>query len=180
MRQFEFTYKLLGSGWADARVFADGCGNQMIISYLTDAPGDMVRAVIALFKMPEGGQVQFSWEDEPGEYRWTIERHGDTVAVKIVESQQNYSKLADDPWPLFFQTECSLLRLATQVRGQMQQIVNEYGLDRYRGQWSTYPFPIDELEQLSKLIVDSKRLDRRYRHEDEEDLGRQGANFKGA
>jgi hypothetical protein len=160
MRQFELTYKLIGSGWADARVFADGCGVSMIISYLSDAPGDMMRAVIALFNQPDGGRVQFSWEDEPGEYRWIIDRIGDTVTLTIIKFDDCFSRQDDHKGELLIETECTLVRLATQVRGQLRQIYNEHGLEGYREKWRTHSFPLDELNLLTKLIVDAKNLHR--------------------
>jgi len=156
MRQFEFTYKLLGSGSAEAWVFVDGRGVQMIISYISDALRDLARAVTDLFNLPDGGQVRFSWEDESGEYRWIINRHGDAVTVKIVKFERCFSKLDDNRGELLFQVDCSLLRLATQVRGQIKQIFNEHGLDGYCEQWRNFSFPLDELDLLTKLIGENR------------------------
>src|SRR6266571_1195228 len=78
-----FNYRLTGTGWSEGRLvigeeFADATA-----SYLSDALGDLLRAVLALAEDSETARA--SWDEEPGEYRWIFERSGDRVRVRLLE-----------------------------------------------------------------------------------------------
>jgi len=157
MKQFSLTYRLVGRGWARAYISAGECEITLTISYLSDALRDLARAVISLFDSRSNGEANCCWHTEPGEYRWLMKRQGDAVMLRIVEFDDCFSRAADDQGQLLFAAKCSLLRLATQIRGQMRQLVNEIGGHGYREQWVSHEFPTRELEQLTTLIADGRR-----------------------
>lgn len=75
-------YRLSGTGWADATVSDGEASAELSASYLADALGDLLRAVVAL---TEGAaEARCSWAEEPGEYRWIFARRGDDVSLRIL------------------------------------------------------------------------------------------------
>ena len=66
------SYRLTGTGWAEARV-ADGSASVTITApNLEDALGVLLEAVGTLLEGAD--EARWLWEEEPGEYRWVFER----------------------------------------------------------------------------------------------------------
>ncbi len=118
------------------------------ISYLSDALGDLTRAVITAATMPIGSCVQSLFADEPGEHRMVIVREADDMIVRIEQSDGYRSSEG----MTVFSARCSYLRLATQVAGQLQQIYNAYGLDGYKAKWIEHDFPLMKMLELREVI----------------------------
>lgn len=165
MPQFTFTYKDIRHGWATALVSADG-GEPYVMgpSYLSDALRDLASAVNALLRMDYPGDVRCSWEAEPGEYRWIlrcVESRGNVdsaiVSIRILEFDHLWAPEEDTAGREAFVTNCSAMRLATQLKRQMKQILNDYGLDGYKGHWVEHAFPSAEFEKICDWIDDAKR-----------------------
>ena len=160
MEQFTFTYTLGEHGWADADVFAVDNLRMGSISYLSDALGDLARAAIALFTAHPTDRVAVSWQQEPGEYRWIMHREGDNVHLVIRHFDDCFNRQEDQEGILRFETTCPWTRLATQVKGQLQQILNEFGEDGYKKRWMEHAFPIEQLKRLEELILAEKQRKR--------------------
>lgn len=58
----------------------------------------------------------------------------------------------DDRGEPLFRTECPRLRFATQVRGQVRQLVNEHGHEGYRER-CRHPFPAAQMARLERQIA---------------------------
>ena len=66
----EFDYRLVGTGWSEARV-ADAHRHAVsTASYLSDALGNTIEAVAPVVE--GAGEPRCSWDEEPGEYRWIL------------------------------------------------------------------------------------------------------------
>lgn len=78
----QFVYRLTGTGWSEATMTIGDASTPMSASYLDDALGDLVAAAVLL----PGAEstVRVSWAEEPGEFRWVLDRSGDQVAVRIL------------------------------------------------------------------------------------------------
>jgi len=62
---FEFDYRLVGTGWSEARV-ADAHRHAVLpASYLLDALGNLIEAVALVVE--GAGEARCSWDEEPGE-----------------------------------------------------------------------------------------------------------------
>jgi cytochrome c len=90
----------------------------------------------------------------------------DEVDLQIVRFDDGSSKLDDEKGKKLFEARCSVLRLATQVKGQMHQLLNEHGEDGYMALWGNREFPMQEFKRLTTLIEDNKldssgKMDRR-------------------
>jgi hypothetical protein len=79
----DFSYRLIGSGWAEASIADERSSVEMTASYLTDALADLLSALAAL-KRGDSDSERFSWDGEPAEYRWLLRREGDEVDVSIL------------------------------------------------------------------------------------------------
>jgi hypothetical protein len=159
VRRMEFTYRLTGKGWAEARI-ADGTSQAVITaSYLSDALGDLLEA---LGTMLEGaGEARCSWEEEPGEYRWIFAREDrDQVTLRILEFADMYARpdtragvvrLAlrpDEEGELRFSTTQPVTVLAQAIADGAAAALAEYGEAGYQAKWLEAPFPVAHLEMI--------------------------------
>ncbi len=80
---FSFSYQLGTAGWSTAAVSDGERTVALTASYLSDALGDLTRAVIALLRGAE--QATLTWHEEPGVTAWRFERQGDDVDMRITQ-----------------------------------------------------------------------------------------------
>ena len=67
-----FSCKLFGRGWIETTLITEDSKIEIIASYLSDAPNDLI---ITLALLLEGeNETECLWQDEPGEYRWVFEK----------------------------------------------------------------------------------------------------------
>jgi hypothetical protein len=141
----EFTYRLTGPGWSEA-VLSDGQHSATLTaSYLSDALGELLDALIHL----RGGaeEVRCSWEEEPGEYRWIFKRSDGRIALAILW----FEDLADEPdeaGRLVFETRQELDALTDAIAAGTQRLLADVGEVGYRREWIEHAFPSDALERL--------------------------------
>jgi len=139
----EFTYRLTGTGWAEARV-ADGTSSATITaSYLEDALGVLLEAIGVLLEGAE--EARCSWEEEPGEYRWVFVREGSDVRLRVIAFADVYSKEPDDKGVVVFDTITPLREIAEVVAQGAQKVLDEYGEGEYLRRWVDHPFPLGHL-----------------------------------
>lgn len=80
--EVEFVYRPTGTGWSEARLTIGRASTPLSASYLDDALGDLVRATATL---PQAqSTVRVSWAEEPGEFRWVLDRSGDELSVRLL------------------------------------------------------------------------------------------------
>ena len=75
-------------------------------SYLSDALGDLIRAVRALLEGAEDARA--SWEEEPGEYRWVFHRNGSEVRMRLLAFPDVYDDAPDEDGQALLDATCSL------------------------------------------------------------------------
>ncbi len=155
MSEFRFSYRVKSRGNAEASVSANGHEEDISPTFITDPLRDLARELIVMLKNPGVERVSCEWVYEPGQYRWIVTRRADRVLIRILLVGFTYSHHEDDECESIFEAECSLLRLATQVKGQMHQVLNDLGQDEYRKLWGG-DFPMSEFLQLTQLIQDRK------------------------
>jgi hypothetical protein len=79
----QFSYRPEGAGWSEGWL---AIGDQFVdatASYLTDALGDFLRAVLDIARGEATARA--TWAEEPGEYCWIFDRSGDLVRVRVLE-----------------------------------------------------------------------------------------------
>lgn len=78
----EFSFRLTGTGWAEARVAEGSNWIRLPASYLSDALGEVLLAIAELQDGEESSVA--SWEEEPGEYRWVFSRNDEDVSLQVL------------------------------------------------------------------------------------------------
>lgn len=119
----------------------------MAFSYLSDALGDLARAVRGLLRgMPE---ATFSFLDEPGEHRFILRRNGDTVGVTVYWFEDDGANLQHGE--LALTAECSVGELATATINCLRKVLDTHGEAGYRERWQEHNFPTQEYRDLLEL-----------------------------
>ena len=155
--QFVLLYRLGDAGNATASLWADGKNTELYISYLSSSPlGDLAHQVTALMLSPDLTKVMSAWQDELGEYRWIIDRLANELNIRVLSFPQTFSREDDEQGSMEFEASCTLIRLATQVRGQLSWMLNEYGESGYEKRWR-HPFPTAEYHSLTEAIIEYRQ-----------------------
>jgi hypothetical protein len=148
--EVEFSFRLTGTGWAGGRIAVGESVATLTASYLSDALGDVIRAVRALL---EGGEnARASWEEEPGEYRWVFQRRASEVQIRLLAFPDVYDKAPDREGEALLDATCSLIDLGLAVASGAQQVLDELGPDEYQQKWVEHPFPTQDLAALYQLL----------------------------
>lgn len=146
----EFSYTLVGSGWAQARVAAGATSATFRASYLTDALADLLAAVTSMV----GGAATATcrWTTEPRENRWVFRREADAVLVQVLRLADVEHREPDERGAVAFQTRLPLRELAEAVADGATQTLSALGEAGYREAWVEHPFPTARLQRLRALL----------------------------
>lgn len=142
----DFTYTLTGAGWARARLRIGGDSVRLRVSYLDDALGDLVRGVRALKR--GASPVRVNWSDEPGTYRWILDRAGDDVRVTLLAFHDLWFQEPDEDGTVLLDRTCAVAALSDAVAAGARAVLEEWGEDGYRRRWCEHDFPTGALLQL--------------------------------
>ena len=144
-------YRLTGAGWSKCVV---SCGEQSCVttaSYLSDALGNLVRASVAL--LSGFSAVTFSFEEEPGEYRWVIRSPRlNEIDVVILQFPDLYSGQPDQEGQEIFRVRCVPETFAEAVHEAASRVLKEEGEAGYAEKWAEHPFPTQQLEELRRHL----------------------------
>ncbi len=146
----EFHYELSGSGWSDCRVAVRGTECKVSASYLSDALGDLARAVESCLRGVDESRATFT--EEPGEWRWCLSKVGnDKIRIRIVELPD--WDLAEETGEVVFEAECSPRALGRAVARELARLLQLHGMAGYRKQWGMHDFPLERLQALERLLA---------------------------
>jgi len=140
------TWVLDGRGWATCTVEDHQAKAEVSVSYISNAPEDLLTAVARLLTGQAETRAQF--EAEPTAYRWIFYRQVDDVWICLLE-------LPDGRAPDNKGTEIWSGRLGIDALGRavircFDEVARTYGESGYRGTWGEH-FPRIELEALRRL-----------------------------
>jgi hypothetical protein len=145
------SYKLTGSGWSECTVAIKEQRVTITASYLSDAWGDLLAAVVRIVEGETEAMASFT--EEPGEYRWRLIRMGsDRLLVRIIEFPDFWGDKPDEEGKLIFDAECRLRTFAGAVLSASQRLLEEHGIEGYLGKWVEHPFPLERQERLRQLL----------------------------
>lgn len=149
---FTTDYRITGLGWSECVVSDETQTCTVTASYLSDALGHLLiaaSAVVSLFR-----RVTFSFEEEPGEYRWVITSLGmNEIQVEILDFQKSWSVKPDEAGSSVFKTNCLPDTFARAVFSAAQQVLSEYGETGYAEKWVEHPFPILQFRELERILA---------------------------
>ncbi len=142
----EFSYRLTGSGWADARLAHGDDWTELSASYLSDTVGELL---LALAQLQDGDiAATASWEQEPGEYRWLFRREADDVTLKVLAFPDSWPPQPDAEGTVVFEARTSLNEMAQSFAVGLRAVLDEWGEKGYKQQWIEHPFPTALLERV--------------------------------
>src|SRR5688572_2425647 len=125
------TYNLTGAGGAECFVELGDQTAHVTASYLSDALGDLLRAVVTV--LSGGLESTASFAEEPGEYRWRFLRTSDDVlAVRILWFKESRTDWPDERGEVVMDSQCRLRTFAGAVLSASQRVLQEHGVDGYR------------------------------------------------
>jgi hypothetical protein len=99
-------------------------------------------------------RVTFSFDEEPGEYRWVISSPRlNEMKIQILSLTELWGDKPDSEGTLMFSTACTPETYAEAVHAAAGAVLAEHGEARYREKWSEFPFPMAQFEQLSRNLA---------------------------
>ena len=145
-------YRLTGLGWAECRVADEFSSCTISASYLGDALGNLVLSACAVLRFFT--RVSFSFDEEPGEFRWVIQSpRPNEIEVRIYHFHETWGGRPDEQGTLLFSTTCLPLTFAHAVHEATTQLRASMGEAGYVEKWSEHPFPSLSLRELERLLT---------------------------
>lgn len=145
------SYALTGVGWSRGSLTIGGASLNFEASYLSDAFGDLVGGVLAL--LDGAPSVRFSFEMEPGEYRW-ICRQTDNggLAIQVLWFDERWTERPDAEGEVRFSAATQVVSFAQALKDCADELLVSHGLAGYLAQWVEAPFPAAEYRRLCKHL----------------------------
>jgi hypothetical protein len=144
-------YRLVGTGWAKCNISSSDSSCGITASYLGNALQDLVLAACAVsagFK-----KVTFSFDEEPGEYRWVIHSpRMNEIEIEILSFDQLWGDASDAEGKRIFKTTVRPGVFAKAVHKAAKSIFDEFGEIAYLKKWSQHPFPTELFLELSRMV----------------------------
>ena len=140
-------YKLHEHGWASAFVGDGSTTVTFDASYLSDALGDLARAVRAVLRgLPES---KCAFEQEPGEHRLLFVRDEQVIRITLERLHETFSRAQRGE--LLLVTQSEPLQLAEEVLNCLFRVLARHGEDDYLRRWINAPFPSAEYRDLLEI-----------------------------
>jgi hypothetical protein len=144
-------YNLFGVGWAECSITIGDTSLRLTASYLSHALADLLQAVVDLLN--GHGETVVSFAEEPGEYRWRLQRVDEnTVGIKIIEFDNLWKNKLDEEGSVIFEAQCRMRTFAGAVLSASQRELAEHGLEGYREKWANDDFPLELHNELKQLL----------------------------
>lgn len=150
-----FDYALEGSGWATATLKARGVSVKLTASYLSDALGDLLAAVVRL--MEGADQATCTWQEEPGEYVWEFHRYGGQLHLRVIGADflPGFGKADTDARNgVQVDVQEKLRGVVTPIVQAAEDVLDRHGVKGYKKLWVLAPFPEKTLAQAKRLLAE--------------------------
>ena len=148
-------YKLTGTGWAEALLETNENAVTVSASYLSDALGDLARGALAVLR--GSGEVRFSFDEEPGEFRWILKKiTSDTYTLSILQFDELWGNEPDERGAVVLEHSFSRVGFAKMTLKALEDVRHEYGEKGYKEKWHEHEFPSAELSELRLLLNENQ------------------------
>lgn len=156
----DIKYTLRNHGWADCEIISENAKINISASYLSDALGGLLSAVVELINGKREARTQF--DEEPGEYRWIFNQTKENlIDLKIIEFPELRGNKPNEDGKELLKTECTLKELATTLFNSADAILKKFGEDGYKKNWIEHDFPINQYKFISNwLYSDNSPLEK--------------------
>jgi hypothetical protein len=146
----EFSYRLVDTGWAQAHV-GDGENRlDLTVSYLSDAPADLLGALRSI--QDGAATADCLWAQEPGVVKWELSRAGDSLRVKVLSYGSVDVGPSDADGKVVFECEGPAAELERAFTTGLRDVLARWGEAGYLAEWVEYPFPKELLELVEARI----------------------------
>jgi hypothetical protein len=166
---FALSYELTGVGWAHAKVSVGSKTHETEVSYLTRDPLGSLARVLIEYIWPEDATYfvvgkreakvdieelrgrDFTWEDEPGGWKWTLRPHGEAavkVKLELRSSQAGGASLVD--------SICPLREMASACAVSIEGLLLKHGIVGYRLKWMDGDLPLAQYLLLKRWLQSSR------------------------
>jgi hypothetical protein len=143
---------MVNKGWFIADFDSAEESISLTASYLSDGPRDFLSS---LNRVVNGEQnVQCSWQEEPGTYRFQFQPLGEAIEMTIHFFEDSFSNRDDASGKVKFIELIPGIELLRGVLRGFDRLLFEISEETYLDMW-TYPAPTEELERLR---LELKRL----------------------
>src|SRR5262249_49752251 len=147
-----FTYELVGRGWASCSLEV---GNQRVTltaSYLSDALGELLAAIIAMVR--GASRTTASLAEEPGEHVWVFESPTKgRVRIRIFEFRDRWrGRTSETGGHLVFDADCRLRALLPAMMRAVDRLHEKWGDAGYLAEWGNFSFPTEARSELRTLL----------------------------
>ncbi|MFD5113939.1 hypothetical protein ACFWNG_16740 [Streptomyces sp. NPDC058391] len=152
--RMRITWTLGAHGWADCTLEDHQAKAELIASYISNAPEELLTAVARLIVGETETRAQF--EAEPTAYRWIFYREGNDSWVRVLELRHGSEH--DNKGTEIWSAQLPVDTLARTVIRCFDEVARSYGESGYRSKWGEH-FPRTELEALRRLWRAHRRGD---------------------
>ena len=145
----KFRYRLQGAGWAYAEISDHGRRITVDASYLSDALGDLLSALVDLTRGARTAMC--SWAEEPEVVRWIFTTRYDGILC-TVRRVPDEKATPDRYGTVVFSTVRPLPRLVAAITEEAAAVRERYGEGGYERRWQAGPFPARPLDHLQQWL----------------------------
>ena len=141
-------YILQDNGWAIIEINNGEKVLHLNVSYLHDSLKNLAESAIHL-KNKSVKSVIFM--DEPGEFWLVLKRDEDNLINYELRSYKDYASwnlINEKKFIIKLEGTTTLPKYINEVRRNLMQIFDEFGVKEYKKKWIEHEFPIEEYIQL--------------------------------
>lgn len=147
----EIQYNLVGRGWSECVLDVYGQTCTVTASYLSDALGEFVKTVNHIFN--GGKEAKFSFDEEPGEFRWLLTRSGNNaLSLRIIEFPGLWSNKDDSEGKTIYEVTCPTHEFGKALLTSLNNLLDEYGTSGYKEKWGAAEFPVEHYFELCSHV----------------------------
>jgi hypothetical protein len=144
-----FSCQLVDRGWIEVALATEDNEVKFIASYLSDAPNDLINALILLIE--GANETTCLWQDEPGEYRWVFKKQGTHFELKILRLEEIFNRQNNENAHLIFCGTDILVKFVHRVLREFNTIKARHTVYGYKNLWG-HEFPSKAIEQLGFAV----------------------------
>ncbi|MDQ0319027.1 hypothetical protein QO002_001165 [Pararhizobium capsulatum DSM 1112] len=137
-------------GWASCDVAIAFSSVTITASYLGDALKELVDA--ACLVMSGETQLEAHFWEEPGEYRWVIDKVGESIRIRIIEFDELWSDKPIEAGKVLVDEMCEIVAFGAAVLEAADRVMDEHGLMGYAKLWGEGEFPAKSVTHLRELV----------------------------
>ncbi|MFJ8364448.1 hypothetical protein [Streptomyces sp. NPDC093984] len=143
-----FNWMQVQYGWASFELLREG--SPPYRATVSDST-DVFRVLLegARLVLDTGARQEFSFDNEPGEIRWTLEPHGDSLNLRVAMHSEWGRGLGEERWAA---EEIDPRVFASDVLSSTVELISGLGVEGFRRSWPSYPYPVAEVEALKEIL----------------------------